>query len=61
MSALPDEAGPSNATTIVDPTGDKNTYTVIFFFGCENFGSDLAQYFFDNKISNSAIALSRKH
>jgi hypothetical protein len=30
MSALPDEAGPSNATTIVDPTGDKNTYTVIF-------------------------------
>ncbi|CZR67002.1 uncharacterized protein PAC_16901 [Phialocephala subalpina] len=42
---------PSNETTYVAPR-DKHTHTVIFLHGREDFGSDLAQYFFDSKASN---------
>ncbi|KAI9051338.1 hypothetical protein LZ554_004385 [Drepanopeziza brunnea f. sp. 'monogermtubi'] len=44
---------PSDVTTIVQPTGGgKHTHTVIFLHGREDFGSDLAQYFFDSKSSD---------
>lgn len=46
------EAVPSDATTIVDPSGKDHSYTVIFLHGRDDFGSDLAQYFFDSKASD---------
>ncbi|TVY58740.1 Acyl-protein thioesterase [Lachnellula suecica] len=45
----PDET-PSDDTTIIAPSGG-HTHTVIFLHGREDFGSDLAQYFFDSKDS----------
>ncbi|KAF7879445.1 hypothetical protein EAF04_000641 [Stromatinia cepivora] len=44
--------GPSTETTIVSPSGDNHTHTVIFIHGREDFGSDLAQFFFDSKSSD---------
>jgi len=46
------EGAPSNTTTIVAPSGENHTHTVIFLHGREDFGSDLAQYFFDSKSSD---------
>lgn len=46
------EVEPSNHTTIVAPSGNDHTHTVIFLHGREDFGSDLAQYFFDSKSSD---------
>lgn len=43
---------PSDATTIVNHSGDTHTHTVIFLHGREDYGSDLAQYFFDSKSSD---------
>lgn len=42
----------TDATTIVAPSGDSHTHTVIFLHGREDFGSDLARYFFDSKSSD---------
>ncbi|TVY34261.1 Acyl-protein thioesterase [Lachnellula occidentalis] len=47
-----DDAIPSDATTIVAPLADKHTHTVIFLHGREDYGCDLAQYFFDSKASD---------
>lgn len=46
-----EELAPSSETTIVAQTGDKHTHAVIFLHGREDFGSDLAKYFFDSKSS----------
>jgi predicted esterase len=46
------EVAPSDATTIIAPSGNDHTHTVIFLHGREDFGSDLAQYFFDSKASD---------
>lgn len=43
---------PNDATTAVAPLGDKHTHTFIFLHGREDFGSDLAQFFFDSKSSD---------
>ncbi|KUJ17111.1 alpha/beta-hydrolase [Mollisia scopiformis] len=43
---------PSDSTTIVSPTADAHTHTIIFLHGREDFSSDLAQYFFDSKSSD---------
>lgn len=43
---------PSNTTTVLAPSGDKHTHTIIFLHGREDFGSDLAKYFFDSKASD---------
>ncbi|KAJ8065364.1 hypothetical protein OCU04_006052 [Sclerotinia nivalis] len=48
ISTFSDDA-PSTETTTVAPSGGKHTHTVIFLHGCEDFGSDLAQSFFDSK------------
>lgn len=42
---------PSEFSTIVEAT-QKHTHTVMFLHGREDFGSDLAQYFFDSKSHN---------
>jgi predicted esterase len=42
---------PSTDTTVINPLGPKHTHTVIFLHGREDFGEDLAQYFFDSKSS----------
>ncbi len=47
-----DEDTPSDVTTVITPLGSKHTHTVIFLHGREDFGSDLAQYFFDSKSSD---------
>lgn len=47
-----DEDNSSDTTTIVEHLGSKHTHTVIFLHGREDFGSDLAQYFFDSKASD---------
>ena len=52
MNSETNEAVPSDATTIVAPSGKNHTHTVIFLHGREDFGSDLAQYFFDSKASD---------
>jgi predicted esterase len=52
MNSETNEAVPSNATTIVALSGKNHTHTVIFLHGREDFGSDLAQYFFDSKASD---------
>lgn len=46
------ESVPSTTTTFVEPLGN-HTHTVIFLHGREDFGSDLAQYFFDSKDSDN--------
>jgi len=43
---------PSDCTTIIPPSADNHTHTIIFLHGREDFGSDLAQYFFDSKASD---------
>jgi hypothetical protein len=43
---------PTETTTIIAPAGGKYSYTVIFLYGREDFGSDLARNFFDSKASN---------
>jgi lysophospholipase-2 len=54
MNSETNEAVPSDATTIVAPSGKNHTHTVIFLHGREDFGSDLAQYFFDSKASDGS-------
>jgi len=55
-SAIMNDDAPSDVTTFVEPT-ESHTHTVIFLHGREDFGSDLAQYFFDSKSSdNKSIA-----
>jgi lysophospholipase II len=46
------KAVPSDATTILAPSGHKHTHTAIFRHGREDFGSDLSKYFFDSKASD---------
>jgi len=52
MNTETDEAVPSDATTTVAPSGKNHTHTFIFLHGREDFGSDLAHYFFDSKASD---------
>jgi lysophospholipase II len=52
MNSESNETVPSDATTIVAPSGNNHTHTVIFLHGREDFGSDLAHYFFDSKASD---------
>ena len=52
MNSETNEAVPSDATTIVNPSVENHTHTVIFLHGRDDFGSDLAQYFFDSKASD---------
>jgi predicted esterase len=52
MNSEANETVPSNATTTVAPSGNNHTHTVIFLHGREDFGSDLAHYFFDSKASD---------
>ncbi|KAH6666116.1 Alpha/Beta hydrolase protein [Halenospora varia] len=52
MDSETNEAIPNDATTIVAPSGKNHTHTVIFLHGRDDFGSDLAQYFFDSKASD---------
>jgi lysophospholipase-2 len=47
-----EEDAPSRGTTIIEPTGCSHTHTVIFLHGREDYGEDLAQYFFDSKSSD---------
>ncbi|KAE8451647.1 hypothetical protein EG329_003104 [Mollisiaceae sp. DMI_Dod_QoI] len=47
-----DDDIPSGTTTVIDSSEDKHTHTVIFLHGREDFGSDLAKYFFDSKASD---------
>ncbi|KAF8850772.1 alpha/beta-hydrolase [Acephala macrosclerotiorum] len=42
----------SNGATEADAPRNKHTHTIIFLHGREDFGSDLAQYFFDSKASD---------
>lgn len=46
------DAAPSNTTTVIAPTGETHTHTIISLHGREDFGSDLAEYFFDSKSSD---------
>ncbi|RDW87388.1 hypothetical protein BP5796_03082 [Coleophoma crateriformis] len=46
-----DDDSPGDATTIISPLG-LHTHTVIFLHGREDFGEDLAQYFFHSKASD---------
>lgn len=48
MKSYTDDDIPSDATTIVASL-DLHTHTLIFLHGREDFGEDLAQYFFDSK------------
>lgn len=52
MNPETNEDVPSDATTIIAPRAESHTHTVIFLHGREDFGSDLAQYFFDSKSSD---------
>lgn len=52
MTCETDEGAPNDTTTIVAPTAPTHTHTIIFLHGREDFGSDLAQYFFDLKTSD---------
>jgi hypothetical protein len=49
INSKTNKAIPSDATTIVALSGKNHTYTVIFLHRREDFGLDLAQYFFDSK------------
>ncbi|RDW73397.1 hypothetical protein BP6252_07304 [Coleophoma cylindrospora] len=46
-----EDDSPSDTATIVAPLG-LHTHTVIFLHGREDFGEDLAQYFFDSRASD---------
>ncbi|TVY54647.1 Acyl-protein thioesterase 1 [Lachnellula cervina] len=48
----PDEAIPSCTPTIIAPSAPTHTHTVIFLHGREDYGCDLAKYFFDSKASD---------
>lgn len=52
MNKATEEVAPSDVITIVKPLADEHTHTIIFLHGREDFGSDLAQYFFDSKASD---------
>lgn len=54
MIAPTDDDVPCDTTTIVAPLGDKHTHTVIFLHGREDYGEDLAKYFFDSKASDGS-------
>ncbi len=52
INSKTDEDVPSSSTTVVAPTSKSHSHTIIFLHGREDFGSDLAQYFFDSKTSD---------
>jgi predicted esterase len=52
MIASTEDDIPSDPTTIVAPLGNEHSHTVIFLHGREDFGEDLAKYFFDSKSSD---------
>ncbi|KAL3426810.1 phospholipase carboxylesterase [Phlyctema vagabunda] len=53
MSYTPEDV-PSDSTTIIAPLSTNHTHTVIFLHGREDFGEDLAHYFFDSTSSDGS-------
>ncbi|KAG0651908.1 Aspyridones efflux apdF [Hyphodiscus hymeniophilus] len=47
-----DDDVPSEDATVVAPLSSEHTHTIIFLHGREDFGEDLARYFFDSKASD---------
>lgn len=43
---------PRDVSTIIAPLSSHHTHTIIFLHGREDFGEDLAKYFFDSKASD---------